>query len=77
MFLFLYFQRSASQRVREPRRSLSYDARLFYPPSASADGAIDGRSHNEHLSMHQQQLGERLYPKVIKSSITKVFGLCT
>ncbi|XP_026278748.1 E3 ubiquitin-protein ligase UBR5 [Frankliniella occidentalis] len=57
-----HVQRSTGQRVREPRRSLSYDARLFYPPST--DGAIDGRSHNEHLSMHQQQLGERLYPKV-------------
>lgn len=57
-----HVQRSTGQRVREPRRSLSYDARLFYPPTA--DGAIDGRTHNEHLSMHQQQLGERLYPKV-------------
>lgn len=60
--LFFFSKRSTGQRVREPRRSLSYDARLFYPPSA--DGALDGRSHNEHLSVHQQQLGERLYPKV-------------
>ncbi|XP_067014137.2 E3 ubiquitin-protein ligase UBR5 isoform X4 [Anabrus simplex] len=81
-------QRS-SPRCREPRRSLSYDARPFSPPSntdggntsnggangsgnggsgcsnSGAGGANAGSSgNNDHLSLHQQQLGERLYPKV-------------
>ncbi|XP_021934340.1 E3 ubiquitin-protein ligase UBR5 isoform X2 [Zootermopsis nevadensis] len=62
-------QRS-SQRCREPRRSLSFDARPFSPPGAessnnSSGGGSGGNSgHNEHLTLHQQQLGDRLYPKV-------------
>lgn len=60
-------QRS-SQRCREPRRSLSYDARAFSPPGAESSNNSGGGSgssgHNEHLTLHQQQLGDRLYPKV-------------
>lgn len=61
-----------SQRCREPRRSLSYDARAFSPPGAESSNNSSGGStggggssgHNEHLTLHQQQLGDRLYPKV-------------
>ncbi|KAJ9581589.1 hypothetical protein L9F63_023236, partial [Diploptera punctata] len=64
-------QRS-SQRCREPRRSLSYDARPFSPPGAEGGNSSGGGSssgsggggHNEHLTLHQQQLGDRLFPKV-------------
>ncbi|XP_046991563.1 E3 ubiquitin-protein ligase UBR5 [Schistocerca americana] len=49
----------SSLRCRESRRSLSYDARPFSAPGA--EGASGG---NDHLTHHQQQLGERLYPKV-------------
>ena len=49
-------RRHSSQRCRQPRRVLSYEARPFAP------GADLG---NEHLTAHQQQLGERLYPKVL------------
>ncbi|XP_069676360.1 E3 ubiquitin-protein ligase UBR5 isoform X2 [Periplaneta americana] len=69
-------QRS-STRCREPRRSLSYDARPFSPPGAEGSnnssgggsggggsGSGSGSGHNEHLTLHQQQLGDRLYPKV-------------
>jgi E3 ubiquitin-protein ligase EDD1 len=71
-------QRS-SQRCREPRRSLSYDARPFFPPGAEGTNTTSGgggggggggssgsgsSGYNEHLTLHQQQLGDRLYPKV-------------
>lgn len=63
-------QSQRSPRCREPRRSLSYDARPFSPPggaegtggSSGASGSSSG--NNDHLTLHQQQLGERLYPKV-------------
>ncbi|KAK7870183.1 hypothetical protein R5R35_012737 [Gryllus longicercus] len=64
-------QSQRSPRCREPRRSLSYDARPFSPPGGadgsggSAGGAAGSSSgNNDHLTLHQQQLGERLYPKV-------------
>ncbi|XP_063710070.1 E3 ubiquitin-protein ligase hyd isoform X2 [Culicoides brevitarsis] len=50
--------------TREIRRTLSYDARPYRPANlSSADGASSSSS-NDHLTLHQQQLGERLYPKV-------------
>jgi hypothetical protein len=42
--------------VRESSGRLSYEARPFYPHG-------EGGS-NDHLSHHQQQLGERLFPRV-------------
>lgn len=39
--------------------ALSFDSRPFRPATASLDG-----NSNDHLSSHQQQLGERLYHKV-------------
>nr|CAD7394223.1 unnamed protein product [Timema cristinae] len=54
-------QRS-SQRCRETRRLLSYDARPFSP--SSPDGSSGVQNSNDHLTLHQQQLGDRLYPKV-------------
>ncbi|XP_054273224.1 E3 ubiquitin-protein ligase UBR5 isoform X2 [Macrosteles quadrilineatus] len=59
--------RSSSQRCREPRRSLSHEARAFNSTVAPADGApgtSNNQPNNDHLSVHQQQLGDRLYPKV-------------
>ena len=77
-YKFSQVQRS-SQRCREPRRSLSYDARPFFPPGAEGTNTTSGGGsggggggssgsgsggYNEHLTLHQQQLGDRLYPKV-------------
>jgi len=42
--------------ARESSGRLSYEARPFYPHGAG--------SSNDHLSHHQQQLGERLFPRV-------------
>lgn len=49
---------------------MSYDARPFVPErinsgeGGNAQGAGTSSGTNDHLSLHQQQLGERLYPKV-------------
>ncbi|XP_041974178.1 E3 ubiquitin-protein ligase hyd isoform X2 [Aricia agestis] len=56
--------------AREPRRVLSVDARPYSPqaaPGTEGAGWLGGDrpgGHNEHLTLHQAQLGERLYPKV-------------
>jgi E3 ubiquitin-protein ligase EDD1 len=47
---------SRTASAREATRNLSFDARPFYPNG-------EGGS-NEHLSHHQQQLGDRLFPRV-------------
>lgn len=47
-------------RPRDHRRLLSADARPFVT-AINSDGSSNP---NEHLNPHQQQLGERLYPKV-------------
>lgn len=60
---------------RESRKTLNYDARPFRPASEQAQGSVGGGGvggnnsppflHiNDSLPAHQQQLGERLYPKV-------------
>ncbi|XP_055611780.1 E3 ubiquitin-protein ligase hyd-like isoform X2 [Uranotaenia lowii] len=60
---------------RESRKTLNYDARPFRPASeqgqsASGSGNVGGNNSppylhlNDGLPVHQQQLGERLYPKV-------------
>ncbi|XP_038119605.1 E3 ubiquitin-protein ligase hyd isoform X3 [Culex quinquefasciatus] len=56
---------------RDSRKTLNYDARPFRPASEQAQGAaVGGNSSppflhlNDGLPAHQQQLGERLYPKV-------------
>ena len=43
-------------RARDSTRNLSYEARPFYFNNEGGN--------NEHLSHHQQQLGERLHPPV-------------
>ena len=67
----------SSGKCRESRRALSFEARSFHP-SSSLEGASSnsgnssstshpppfGHGNNDHLTMHQQQLGDRLYPKV-------------
>ncbi|GBP22900.1 E3 ubiquitin-protein ligase hyd [Eumeta japonica] len=55
--------------AREPRRALSIEARPYSPqaaPGTEGAGYSGDRAggHNEHLTLHQAQLGERLYPKV-------------
>jgi E3 ubiquitin-protein ligase EDD1 len=55
-------------RVREVRRNLSFDARPFHPSSSSGEGTSNPATLNDHLSSHQQQIGERLYVKVKTSS---------
>ena len=47
---------SKSRVARDSTRNLSYEARPFYFNNEGGN--------NEHLSHHQQQLGERLYPRV-------------
>ncbi|XP_030027136.2 E3 ubiquitin-protein ligase UBR5 isoform X2 [Manduca sexta] len=64
--------RAAAPRApaaREPRRVLSVDARPYSPqaaPGTEGAGYSGDRSggHNDHLTHHQAQLGERLYPRV-------------
>ena len=53
---------STGSRNRDHRRLLSVDARPFVT-AINSDGSANP---NEHLNHHQQQLGERLYPKVSK-----------
>ncbi|XP_076647638.1 E3 ubiquitin-protein ligase hyd isoform X1 [Halictus rubicundus] len=68
----------SSGKCRGTRRGLSFEARSFHPSgsvegsSSTGPGSSSSNSHplpvshpiNEHLTMHQQQLGDRLYPKV-------------
>ncbi|XP_076242470.1 E3 ubiquitin-protein ligase hyd isoform X1 [Calliopsis andreniformis] len=68
----------SSGKCRETRRALSFHARSFQPSDPiegsnnSGPGSSSSNSHplpvshsnNNHLTMHQQQLGDRLYPKV-------------
>ncbi|CAL1688637.1 unnamed protein product [Lasius platythorax] len=68
----------SSGKCRETRRTLSFDARSFHPSNtiegnnSSTPGSSSSSTHpmpinhpnNDHLTMHQQQLGDRLYPKV-------------
>ncbi|XP_066593371.1 E3 ubiquitin-protein ligase UBR5-like isoform X2 [Prorops nasuta] len=68
----------SSGKLRETRKVLSVEARLFHRPgtsegnNASGSGSSSsnahplpsGHPHNDHLTLHQQQLGDRLYPKV-------------
>ncbi|XP_062562216.1 E3 ubiquitin-protein ligase hyd isoform X8 [Armigeres subalbatus] len=60
---------------RESRKTLNYDARPFRPASeqvqvSAGSGGVGGNNSppflhiNDSLPAHQQQLGERLYPKV-------------
>lgn len=56
-------QRS-TPRVREVRRNLSFDARPFHPSSSTGEGSSNTPGLNDHLSSHQQQIGERLYARV-------------
>lgn len=48
--------------AREVRRNLNFDARPYHPTTPFAVGT--SANPNVHLTLHQQQLGERLYPKV-------------
>lgn len=70
------------QNTREPKKTLSYDARPFRPPPATDGSSVANQSTaatlNEHLSPHLQQLGERIYPKVFSLQPTnaqKITGM--
>jgi len=67
----------SSGKCRETRRALSFDARSFHPSNtiegnnSSTPGSSSSthplpinHPNNDHLTTNQQQLGERLYPKV-------------
>ncbi|XP_050538326.1 E3 ubiquitin-protein ligase UBR5 isoform X3 [Daktulosphaira vitifoliae] len=65
--------RRTERSDRDQRRTLSVDARSFVPNSGTADV-----NPNSHLTPHQQQLGERLYPKVVQirpSLASKITGM--
>jgi len=65
--------RRSERNDREQRRVLSVDARSFVPNSGSSD-----TNPNAHLTPHQQQLGERLYPKIVQlrpSLASKITGM--
>lgn len=54
---------------REPKKTLSYEARPYRPTPAPENSPSGGSQPpsanlNDHLTVHLQQLGERLYPKV-------------
>ncbi|XP_012256943.2 E3 ubiquitin-protein ligase UBR5 isoform X2 [Athalia rosae] len=70
--------RSSGKCRESARRALSFEARSFHPtastegPSGSNSGTSSSNTHplpvshpsNDNLTLHQQQLGDRLYPKV-------------
>ncbi|VVC25628.1 Hypothetical protein CINCED_3A013222 [Cinara cedri] len=65
--------RRSERNDREQRRILSVDARSFVPNTGTSD-----TNPNAHLTPHQQQLGERLYPKVVQirpSLASKITGM--
>ncbi|XP_017873446.1 PREDICTED: E3 ubiquitin-protein ligase hyd isoform X2 [Drosophila arizonae] len=49
-------------RTARERKTLNVDARPYTPSSSTDNNTAEGS--NEHLSVHLQQLGERLYPKI-------------
>lgn len=86
LFYTILFQNTRSSgKCRETRRTLSFDARSFHPSNtiegnnSSTPGSSSSSTHplpinhpnNEHLTMHQQQLGDRLYPKVLHHALVK------
>ncbi|XP_062127292.1 E3 ubiquitin-protein ligase hyd [Drosophila sulfurigaster albostrigata] len=62
-------------RTARERKSLNIDARP-YVPAGNTDNTTE--SPNDHLSVHLQQLGERLFPKIQSINLThasKVTGM--
>ncbi|XP_017846381.1 E3 ubiquitin-protein ligase hyd isoform X2 [Drosophila busckii] len=49
-------------RTARERKALNADARPYTPVSNTDNNTVD--SANDHLSVHLQQLGERLYPRI-------------
>ncbi|TMW46195.1 hypothetical protein DOY81_008725 [Sarcophaga bullata] len=63
-------------RTARERKALNYEARPYIPISNNSD--ISGENPNDHLSMHLQQLGERLYPKIYSlntANASKITGM--
>ncbi|XP_011188197.2 E3 ubiquitin-protein ligase hyd isoform X1 [Zeugodacus cucurbitae] len=62
-------------RTSRERKLLNYDARPYVPAANHTDGTAEP---NEHLSVHLQQLGERLFPKICSINATnasKITGM--
>ncbi|XP_054747498.1 E3 ubiquitin-protein ligase hyd isoform X1 [Anastrepha obliqua] len=63
-------------RTSRERKLLNYDARPYIPTSTITDNSAD--NSNDHLSVHLQQLGERLFPKIYSINATnasKITGM--
>ncbi|KAL9891475.1 E3 ubiquitin-protein ligase hyd isoform X1 [Glossina fuscipes] len=63
-------------RTARERKSLNYDARPYIPVTTNTDNSND--NPNEHLTMHLQQLGERLHSKIYSMSpphASKITGM--
>ena len=68
---------------REPKKQLNYDARPYRPTNNNSDHSNSNQSSNQtnpndHLTVHLQQLGERLYPKVLalhSANAQKITGM--
>lgn len=61
---------------REPKKALNYDARPYRQATQDANGIAT--NPNDHLTLHLQQLGERLYPKVYAlhpANASKITGM--
>uniref|UniRef100_W8BVH1 HECT-type E3 ubiquitin transferase n=1 Tax=Ceratitis capitata TaxID=7213 RepID=W8BVH1_CERCA len=63
-------------RTSREKKMLNYDARPYLPTSNNTDNSVD--NPNDHLSVHLQQLGERLFPKIYSINTTnasKITGM--
>ncbi|XP_064552253.1 E3 ubiquitin-protein ligase hyd [Drosophila montana] len=63
-------------RIARERKALNAEARPYNPSSNGDNTAAE--SSNDHLSVHLQQLGERLYPKIHSinaSHASKITGM--
>ncbi|XP_059219991.1 E3 ubiquitin-protein ligase hyd isoform X2 [Stomoxys calcitrans] len=63
-------------RTAREKKALNFYARPYIPIMDNSD--ISGENPNEHLSVHLQQLGERLYPKICSinsANASKITGM--
>ncbi|XP_067616130.1 E3 ubiquitin-protein ligase hyd isoform X2 [Eurosta solidaginis] len=63
-------------RTSRERKLLNYDARPYLPIPDNTDNTTD--NPNDHLSVHLQQLGEKLFPKIYSlnsANASKITGM--
>ncbi|XP_017473114.1 PREDICTED: E3 ubiquitin-protein ligase hyd isoform X1 [Rhagoletis zephyria] len=63
-------------RTSRERKLLNHDARPYLPTTTITDSSQD--NSNDHLSVHLQQLGERLFPKIYSinpTNASKITGM--